>query len=307
MAGAATAARLSGGLHTLGSIKPENSVGSASSGSALLPKTVPAVARNTFLQGAQGLPGPALQRPALPSKSQRHAVRSQAQSIEERIKEGIQVENKLKAQVSDGRVIPLNSKDAGYAVQLSDYILLDVRPSFEHDRAWVKNSIWIPMYEVDKHTSPGSLVKQVGHLINGGLWDGTRYLTANERFMPDLVKQIRDKNANVLVVCQKGLRSLAACEAMRKAGYKNLYWLSGGFDAADDADFEKVGPKPFKYAGVGGPSELFGWTDVQRREAKNDPSTRWSNLGKLAAVIVAIDLLFLGGQQLNFLVQHAPK
>lgn len=24
--------------------------------------------------------------------------------------------------------------------------------------------------------------------------------------MPDLVKQIRDKNANVLVVCQKGLR-----------------------------------------------------------------------------------------------------
>lgn len=31
---------------------------------------------------------------------QRHAVRSQAQSIEERIKEGIQVENKLKAQVS---------------------------------------------------------------------------------------------------------------------------------------------------------------------------------------------------------------
>jgi hypothetical protein len=21
---------------------------------------------------------------------------------------------------------------------------------------------------------------------------------------------------------------------MRKAGYKNLYWLSGGFDAADD-------------------------------------------------------------------------
>lgn len=37
-------------------------------------------------------------------------------------------------QVSDEKVTPLNSKDAGYAIQLSDYILLDVRPSIEHDR-----------------------------------------------------------------------------------------------------------------------------------------------------------------------------
>jgi rhodanese-related sulfurtransferase len=248
-----------------------------------------------------------LRRNSTTPTNQKLAVRSQAQSIEERLKEGIQVENRLKAQVSDEKVTPLNSKDAGYAIQLSDYILLDVRPSIEHDRAWVKNSIWIPMYDLDKHTSIGSLTKQAAHLINGGLWDGSRYLTANERFMPDLVKQIRDKNANVIVACQKGLRSLAACEAMRKAGYKNLYWLSGGFDAADDGDFEKLGPKPFKYAGIGGPSELFGWTDVQRREAKNDPSKRWSNVGKLVLVIVAIDVLFLGGQQLNFFVQHAPK
>jgi hypothetical protein len=34
-------------------------------------------------------------------------------------------------------------------------------------QAWVKNSIWIPMYDLDKHTSIGSLTKQAAHLING--------------------------------------------------------------------------------------------------------------------------------------------
>lgn len=39
------------------------------------------------------------------------------------------------------------------------------------------------------------------------------------------------KDAKVLVGCQKGLRSLAACEQLSKAGYPTIAWVNGGFDS----------------------------------------------------------------------------
>lgn len=38
------------------------------------------------------------------------------------------------------------------------------------------------------------------------------------------------KDGKVLVACQKGLRSLAACEQLSRAGYNDVAWLNGGFD-----------------------------------------------------------------------------
>jgi rhodanese-related sulfurtransferase len=40
------------------------------------------------------------------------------------------------------------------------------------------------------------------------------------------------KDARVIVGCQKGLRSLAACEQVVRSGYSTIAWINGGFDTA---------------------------------------------------------------------------
>lgn len=47
---------------------------------------------------------------------------------------------------------------------------------------------------------------------------------------PPLLQAKVPKDAKVLVGCQKGLRSLAACEQLSLGGYKTLAWVNGGFD-----------------------------------------------------------------------------
>ena len=38
------------------------------------------------------------------------------------------------------------------------------------------------------------------------------------------------ESKGVIVACQKGLRSLAACERLANAGYGKIAWLNGGYD-----------------------------------------------------------------------------
>ncbi|GJN21489.1 hypothetical protein PR202_gb08969 [Eleusine coracana subsp. coracana] len=64
--------------------------------------------------------------------------------------------------------------------------------------------------------------------------------------------------------------SLAACEQLYNAGFENLFWVQGGLEAAEEEDFEREGPQPFKLAAIGGVSEFFGWTDQQRAQAAKE-------------------------------------
>lgn len=126
----------------------------------------------------------------------------------------------------------------------------------------------------------------------------------NERFMPDIVARI-PKSSKIVVACQKGLRSLAACEQLYKVGYRNLYWLSGGLDAVDEGEIEREGPQPFKLAGIGGVSEFLGWTDVQRSEAsKLGFGYRAMLFGRVVLLLLAVDLFFLGSHQLSELIAY---
>jgi rhodanese-related sulfurtransferase len=54
----------------------------------------------------------------------------------------------------------------------------------------------------------------------------------NANFMPQVLNKI-PRETKVIVVCQKGLRSLAACEQLSKTGYENIAWLNGGCEAAE--------------------------------------------------------------------------
>jgi uncharacterized protein Usg len=57
-----------------------------------------------------------------------------AQDLAEQIKEMKAAEKRWESQVKEGKVKSLTAKEAGYAIQLSNYSFLDVRPSTEHSK-----------------------------------------------------------------------------------------------------------------------------------------------------------------------------
>ncbi len=64
----------------------------------------------------------------------------------------------------------------------------------------------------------------------------------------------------VIVSCQKGLRSLAAAEQLSRAGYGTLAWINGGLDTAGADSLPTVDGKDLRYGGIGGVSQVPGCT-----------------------------------------------
>lgn len=207
------------------------------------------------------------------------------------------------AMIRDGKVKILTPREAGYAIQLSDKVLLDVRPSTERKNAWVKGSTWIPIFDVDTSFDAGNLSRKITNFVMGGWWSGVPALMYNNKFLSKVQEKF-PKDSDVIVACQKGLRSLAACELLYNAGYRNLFWVQGGLEAAEEEDFDREGPQPFKLAGIGGVSEFLGWTDQQRAvAAKEGWGYRLVFTGRLLGVILAADALFFGAQQVGRYIQ----
>ncbi|KAK3037497.1 hypothetical protein RJ639_030305 [Escallonia herrerae] len=205
--------------------------------------------------------------------------------------------------VREEKVKVLTPREAGYAIQLSDKTLLDVRPSTEHEKAWVKGSTWIPIFDVDSRFDAGALSMKVTNFMMGGWWSGVPTLSYDNQFLPKVKKEF-PQDTDLIVACQKGLRSLAACELLYNAGYKNLFWVQGGLEAAEEEDLVREGPQPFKFAGIGGFSEFLGWTDQQRAAAaKEGWSYRLVFSARLVGVVLAADALFVGAQQVLRYIQ----
>ncbi|KAK9108299.1 hypothetical protein Syun_024310 [Stephania yunnanensis] len=201
------------------------------------------------------------------------------------------------ALLREGKVKALSPREAGYAIQLSNKPLLDVRPSAEHQKAWVKGSEWIPIFEVDNRFDPGTISRKITNFMMGGWWSGVPTLSYNSQFLPKVEEKF-PKDIDLIVACQKGLRSLAACEQLYNAGYKNLFWVQGGLEAAEEEDLEREGPVPFKFAGIGGVSEFLGWTDQQRvAAAKEGWQYRLVFSARLIGLFILADALFIGAQQ----------
>ncbi|KAI7979955.1 hypothetical protein LOK49_Contig215G00008 [Camellia lanceoleosa] len=207
------------------------------------------------------------------------------------------------ALVREEKVKVLTPREAGYAMQLSHKILLDVRPSTEHEKAWVKGSTWIPIFEVDNKIDAGTLSRKVTNFMMGGWWSGVPTLSYDDQFLSKIAEKFQ-KDTDLIVACQKGLRSLAACELLYNAGYRNLFWIQGGLEAAEEEDLEREGPQPFKLAGIGGVSEFLGWTDQQRvAAAKEGWGYRLVFSARLVGVFLVADALFIGAQQVGRYLQ----
>ncbi|XP_057787112.1 rhodanese-like domain-containing protein 11, chloroplastic [Salvia miltiorrhiza] len=203
------------------------------------------------------------------------------------------------ALVREGKVKVLTPREAGYAIQLSHKTLLDVRPSIERQKAWVKGSTWIPIFDVDDGLDAGTLSRKITGFMMGGWWSGVPTLTLNKDFLSKVAEKY-PRDTDLILACQKGLRSLAACELLYNAGYENLFWVQGGLEAAEEEDLEREGPQPFKLAGIGGLSEFLGWTDQQRAAAaKEGWGYRLVFSARLLGLVLAADALFLGAQQVG--------
>lgn len=227
-----------------------------------------------------------------------------SEDLAEQMKEMAAAEKRWRSQVRDGKVKSISPKQAGYASQLGEYCILDVRPSVERNKAWVKGSLWIPIFDADNGFEPETLLKRFSNFTMGGWWSGVPLMKYNNQFLPQAMEKL-SLDSNTIVVCQKGLRSLAACEQLYNAGFRNLFWLEGGLDAAEEGDLNREGPQPFKFAGIGGVSEFLGWTDEQRAAgAKEGWAYRAVFFGRLVVLVLLVDALFLGAQQVGQSLNH---
>ncbi|XP_042948541.1 rhodanese-like domain-containing protein 11, chloroplastic [Carya illinoinensis] len=99
-------------------------------------------------------------------------------------------------------------------------------------------------------------------------------------------------------------RSLAACELLYNAGYRNLFWVQGGLEAAEEEDLVIEGPQPLKFAGIVGVSEFLGFTDQQRDAASREGwSYRLVFSARLVGIFLVADALFFGAQQVGHYLQ----
>ncbi|KAF7084731.1 hypothetical protein CFC21_088274 [Triticum aestivum] len=206
--------------------------------------------------------------------------------------------------IREQKIKTLTPREAGYTFKLTDKVLLDVRPSNERQKAWVKGSTWVPVFDVDTSSDLNGLSKKAFNFMIGGWWSGSSTMSFNKNFVQQVEEKF-SKDTDIILVCQKGLRSIAAAEQLYNAGFENLFWVQGGLEAAEEEDFEREGSQPFKLAGIGGVSEFFGWTDQQRAQAaKEGWGYRLLFTGRLVGAIVLADALFVGAQSIGPLLQQ---
>lgn len=95
----------------------------------------------------------------------------------------------------------ITSVEAKPMIDSGEYIVLDVRTQEEYDEKHIPACIHIP---IDKNDV--------------------------EPFKAEVVKQLTDKDAKIIVYCKSGFRSDIAAKAMSTLGYKTLYNMTDGID-----------------------------------------------------------------------------
>lgn len=172
------------------------------------------------------------------------------------------------------------------------WIVLDVRPSDELKKAPLQNALEIPLFVADESSSISTLIKKSTAFGMGGWWLGGTHMIPNPEFLAAVQASIPDKeNAKIIVVCQKGLRSLSACEQLARVGYQNLAWINGGLDTGSAGTIPTKNGVDVRIGGIGGLSEFLGWTEVQQENGSGFAGG-YQNILKFFAVILALDLVW---------------
>ncbi|GLC43149.1 hypothetical protein PLESTB_000857900 [Pleodorina starrii] len=236
---------------------------------------------------------PAAFSSSLSQRSLRVLAASQPQS-QQQVVDGPN-EERWDAQVTEGKVRNLSGADIRQ--HLADgWVLLDVRPPSEASKARIQGAVEVPLFLEDESVSLSSLIKRASAFGMGGWWLGGTHMVPNPNFMQEVQAKV-PKTARLVVGCQKGLRSLAACEQLSLAGYETLAWVNGGFDSCKKGEVPTVGDVDIRFAGIGGLSEAIGWTEVQQEQNKGLGSV--DGALKLVGVILVADLVLFAWEYIQ--------
>ncbi|XP_047316434.1 rhodanese-like domain-containing protein 10 [Impatiens glandulifera] len=169
------------------------------------------------------------------------------------------ISGKTQQLIESGIVKPILPKDASSAMESEGFILLDIRPIWEREKAHVSGSHHVPLFVEDPDNGLLTLLKKWVHFGYIGLWTGQNFTMINSEFLQQVETKFPSKDSKILVACGEGLRSMVAVSKLYGGGgYRKLGWLVGGFNRAVDGDFGDVeGPEKLQYATIGGASYFF--------------------------------------------------
>uniref|UniRef100_A0A7S0S0D3 Rhodanese domain-containing protein n=1 Tax=Chlamydomonas leiostraca TaxID=1034604 RepID=A0A7S0S0D3_9CHLO len=207
-------------------------------------------------------------------------------------------EARWESQIRDGRVRNIGCQDVT-SLQSEGWVLLDVRPPNEREKAPIVNAVEVPLFVPDPANDLAAFIKKATDFGMGSWWLGGTHYIANTNFLAQVQAQV-PKDARVMVACQKGLRSLAACEQLARAGYQQLAWINGGLDTARKGDIPTTNGKDVRYGGIGGLSETIGWTEVQREETNSSFLGGLEGVIKIMAVILFLDMCLFAYEQVRY-------
>lgn len=154
--------------------------------------------------------------------------------------------------------------DAGEAKRLVDeegYTVLDIRDRTQRERAHIKSSTHVPLFIENQDNDIGTIVKRQLHNNFAGLFFGLPFTKLN----PDFARTVKDKfspESKLLVVCQEGLRSAAAADALEKEGFQNIACITSGLQTVKPGTFESVGKSELQNAGKAGLVTIQGKISV---------------------------------------------
>ncbi|RZC90729.1 hypothetical protein C5167_028560 [Papaver somniferum] len=144
--------------------------------------------------------------------------------------------------VQSGTVKAISPKEAIPVMENEGFLLLDIRPVWEREKAHIPGTLHVPLFIKDEDYS----------LLTRSFW-------VHWSLDCHVDSSVPNKDEKLLVVCGEGLRSLMAVSNLHEGGYRNLGWLIGGFNQAKVADFPTVEGtnKILQYATIGGVSYYF--------------------------------------------------
>ena len=109
--------------------------------------------------------------------------------------------------IESGNIRAILPKDASMAINSEGFILLDVRPTWEREKARVVGSVHVPIFVEDRDNSLVTLIKKWVHFGYIGLWTGQYLTTINSDFLSEVEVVVSSKDTKLLVACGEGLRS----------------------------------------------------------------------------------------------------
>ncbi|XVF08282.1 hypothetical protein REPUB_Repub06bG0213000 [Reevesia pubescens] len=77
--------------------------------------------------------------------------------------------------------------------------LLDIRPEWEREKAYVKGSVHVPLFVKDMDNSPITLLKKWVYFGYINMWTGQNFTIINPNLIKEVKVHVLDKDVKLLV------------------------------------------------------------------------------------------------------------